>query len=277
MARAVGIHLVLATQRPSVDVITGVIKANIPGRIAFAVASQTDSRTILDQSGAEKLLGRGDMLFTSADVSKPKRMQGAFMSTEEVEAVVRHLKKKGAPDYNMAVTEITKAGTSFGPGSDNDELFEDAVEIVLTDKRASTSFLQRRLRVGYARAARIMDELEEAGVIGPGRGAKPREILVESWPPGQDLKEGMPTAQDDYDEAAADEPDYPEEDLEEEVDETEEWEEEEEIGEYEGEWEEGDDEEEEGEWEEEEEGRNDEEEDDDEIDDAWLEDDDDET
>ncbi|MDG1949643.1 MAG: DNA translocase FtsK, partial [bacterium] len=260
--------------RPSVDVITGVIKANIPGRIAFAVASQIDSRTILDQSGAEKLLGRGDMLFTSADVSKPKRMQGAFMSTDEVEAVVRHLKKKGAPDYNMAVTEITKAGTSFGTRSDNDELFEDAIDIVLTDKRASTSFLQRRLRVGYARAARIMDELEEAGVIGPGRGAKPREILVESWPPGQDLTEGMPTAQDDYDEAEAEEPDYPE-DEDGEDDETEAWEEEEEIGEEEDEGEdEGD--EEEGEWEEEDEERNDEEDDNDEIDDAWLEDDDDE-
>lgn len=275
MARAVGIHLVLATQRPSVDVITGVIKANIPGRIACAVASQTDSRTILDQSGAEKLLGRGDMLFTSADVSKPKRMQGAFISTDEVEAVVRHLKKKGAPDYNMAVTEITKAGTSFGSGGDNDELFEDAVNIVLTDKRASTSFLQRRLRVGYARAARIMDELEEAGVIGPGRGAKPREILIESWPPGSDLKEGMPTAQDDYDEAEEDFSDY--EDEEEEIeleDEEVELEDDEEIEEddvdeddveedEEGEWEEDDDEEDE---------RNDDEEDDDEIDDAWFED-----
>lgn len=281
MARAVGIHLVLATQRPSVDVITGVIKANIPGRIAFAVASQTDSRTILDQSGAEKLLGRGDMLFTSADVSKPKRMQGAFISTDEVEEVVRHLKKKGAPDYNMAVTEITKAGTSFGPGSDNDELFEDAVNIVLTDKRASTSFLQRRLRVGYARAARIMDELQEAGVIGPGRGAKPREILIESWPPGQDLKEGMPTAQDDYDEAEAEMPDYEEEEEEIEL-EDEEIELEDEEGEWEEEESDEDDEEPEGEedeeWEEEDdEERNDEEEEDDDIDDAWLDEDEEDT
>ncbi len=203
MARAVGIHLVLATQRPSVDVITGLIKANIPGRIAFAVASQTDSRTILDQSGAEKLLGRGDMLFTSADVSKPKRLQGAFISTDEVEEVVKFLRRRGEPDYNMAITEITKAGTVFDSSGDGDEMLEEAIQVVLESGKASTSYLQRRLRLGYARAARIIDMMEEVGVVGPGSGAKPREILVDSWPPGGDVTMGMPTAQDDYDEAYA--------------------------------------------------------------------------
>ncbi|KKW33246.1 MAG: Cell division FtsK/SpoIIIE [Candidatus Uhrbacteria bacterium GW2011_GWA2_52_8d] len=199
MARAVGIHLVLATQRPSVDVITGLIKANIPGRIAFAVASQTDSRTILDQSGAEKLLGRGDMLFTSAEVAKPKRLQGAYVSTDEIEKVVQYLRHRGEPDYNMAITEITKAGTVFDGTNDGDDMLEEAIQIVLESGKASTSFLQRRLRLGYARAARIIDMMEEAGVVGPGSGAKPREILVDSWPPGRNLVEGIPTAQDDYD------------------------------------------------------------------------------
>ncbi|NQV90403.1 DNA translocase FtsK 4TM domain-containing protein [Candidatus Uhrbacteria bacterium] len=218
MARAVGIHLVLATQRPSVDVITGLIKANIPGRIAFAVASQTDSRTILDQSGAEKLLGRGDMLFTSADVSKPKRLQGAFISTDEVEAVVNHLRRKGEPNYNMAVTEITKAGTVFDDMGDQDEMLEEAIQTVLESGKASTSYLQRRLRLGYARAARIIDMMEEAGVVGPGQGAKPREVLIDSWPPGGDPSEGMPTAQDDYDEAFKNKKRFEEEEEEEEED-----------------------------------------------------------
>lgn len=204
MARAVGIHLVLATQRPSVDVITGLIKANVPGRIAFAVASQTDSRTILDQSGAEKLLGRGDMLFTSADVAKPKRLQGAFISPDEIEEVVRYLRRRGEPDYNMAVTEITKAGTVFDSASGNgDGMLEEAIQVVLESGKASTSFLQRRLRLGYARAARIIDMMEDVGVVGPGSGAKPREILVDSWPPGRNVTQGIPTAQDDYDEAYA--------------------------------------------------------------------------
>ncbi|TAL49710.1 DNA translocase FtsK [Patescibacteria group bacterium] len=203
MARAVGIHLVLATQRPSVDVITGLIKANVPGRIAFAVASQTDSRTILDQSGAEKLLGRGDMLFTSADVSKPKRLQGAFISTDEVEEVVKFLRRRGEPDYNLAITEITKAGTVFDSSGDGDDMLEEAIQVVLESGKASTSYLQRRLRLGYARAARIIDMMEEVGVVGPGSGAKPREILVDSWPPGGNVTDGIPTAQDDYDEAYA--------------------------------------------------------------------------
>ncbi len=204
MARAVGIHLVLATQRPSVDVITGLIKANVPGRIAFAVASQTDSRTILDQSGAEKLLGRGDMLFTSAEVAKPKRLQGAFISTNEIERIVSFLRRRGEPDYNMAITEITKAGTVFDDDGDSDPVLEQAIAVVLESGKASTSYLQRRLRLGYARAARVMDLMEQAGVIGPGSGAKPREILVDEWPPGGNIKQAMPTAQDDLEEAYED-------------------------------------------------------------------------
>jgi len=201
MARAVGIHLVLATQRPSVDVITGLIKANIPGRIAFAVASQTDSRTILDQSGAEKLLGRGDMLFTCSEMSKPKRIQGAFVSSDEIERIVSFLRKKGEPDYNLAVTEITKAGTVFDNPEDSDPMLEECVRVVLQSGKASTSLLQRRLRIGYSRAARIMDLLEQGGVIGPPDGSRPREVLIDEWPPGGNIKEGMPTAQDEYDEA----------------------------------------------------------------------------
>ncbi len=201
MARAVGIHLVLATQRPSVDVITGIIKANVPGRIAFAVASQTDSRTILDMSGAEKLLGRGDMLFTCAELAKPKRIQGAYASSEEIERVVAFLRQKGEPDYNMAITEITKAGTVFNEAGSDEPLFDQGVELVINAGKASTSFLQRHLKIGYGRAARMIDLMEEAGVVGPGEGAKPREILVDSWPPGGNLKDAMPTADDDYIEA----------------------------------------------------------------------------
>lgn len=201
MARAVGIHLVLATQRPSVDVITGLIKANIPGRIAFAVASQTDSRTILDQSGAEKLLGRGDMLFTSAELTKPKRIQGAYLSPEEVSRVVSFLRKKGEPDYNLAITEITKAGTVFHDSENTDPLLEECVQVVIQSGKASTSLLQRRLRIGYSRAARIMDLLEQAGVIGPQDGSKPRDVLVNEWPPGGNIKEAMPIAHDNYEEA----------------------------------------------------------------------------
>lgn len=204
MSRAVGIHLVLATQRPSVDVITGTIKANIPARIAFSVASQTDSRTILDVSGAEKLLGRGDMLFWSAELSKPKRLQGPFVSEEEVGRIVDALKKEGVPDYNYAITETQKGATIFGPGGldgDGDALLEDAIKVVLESGKASTSLLQRRLRVGYGRAARLMDLMEENNVIGPGDGAKPREVLVSEWPPGGIVDEAMPTAQDDLDEA----------------------------------------------------------------------------
>ncbi len=183
MARAVGIHLIVATQRPSVDVITGLMKANIPARIAFSVASVTDSRTILDSPGAEKLLGRGDMLLQTAELSKPVRIQGAFVSEEELKKVAEHLKGDEEPVYDTAITEKTSAsnGNSGGgfDGSDGqDPLFDEAKSAILDAGKASASFLQRRLKVGYARAARLLDELEEAGIIGPGEGAKPREILV---------------------------------------------------------------------------------------------------
>ncbi len=180
MARAVGIHLVVATQRPSVDVITGLIKANIPTRIAFSVASSVDSRTILDTVGADKLLGNGDMLYLPQELSKPKRIQGAFVSENEVEKVTDFLKNKREPDY---VEEVTaKQGAVPGiPGSGDeadDDLYSDAKQVVIESGKASASLLQRRLRVGYARAARLIDLLEQNGVVGPGEGAKPREILM---------------------------------------------------------------------------------------------------
>jgi len=184
MSRAVGIHLLLATQRPSVDVITGLIKANIPARIAFAVASAIDSKTILDCSGAEKLLGRGDMLFSAAEMSKPKRLQGAFLNDEEISRVTDYLKShSGAAEYVEGVTERQKVSGVAGVGldgtyGDEDELFLQAKEIVVGMGRASTSLLQRRLRIGYGRAASILDSLEEAGIVGPSNGSKPREILI---------------------------------------------------------------------------------------------------
>lgn len=185
MARAVGIHLILATQRPSVDVITGLIKANITTRIAFSVPSLMDSRTILDTAGAEKLVGRGDMLYVSAELSKPKRLQGAFVSDEEIKRVVDYLAKEvGAPQFVEEVVTKPAAGslTSWDVGEgDDDALLEDAKREVVRAGKASASFLQRRLKVGYARAARLLDLLEEQGVIGPGDGAKPRDILVNSY------------------------------------------------------------------------------------------------
>jgi S-DNA-T family DNA segregation ATPase FtsK/SpoIIIE len=181
MARAVGIHLIVATQRPSVDVITGLMKANIPGRIAFSVASLIDSRTILDSAGAEKLLGRGDMLFQTAELGKPVRIQGAFISEDEMKDVVDYLRGDEEPEYDESIVSQQKGGTINlfgGPTDDQDSLFEDAKKEVITSGKASTSFLQRRLKIGYSRAARLIDELEEAGVIGAGSGAKPREILM---------------------------------------------------------------------------------------------------
>lgn len=184
MARAVGIHLVLATQRPSVDVITGLIKANMPARIAFSVASGIDSRTILDSLGAEKLLGRGDMLFTTAEISKPRRLQGAFVSDNEIKRIVNYIKdRSGEPQYIEAVTDRQKvkgiAGVGLDGGdADSDELLEEAKELIINSGKASASYLQRRLSVGYARAARLLDLLEEAGIISQGNGSKPREILI---------------------------------------------------------------------------------------------------
>ena len=183
MARAVGIHLVLATQRPSVDVITGLLKANIPGRIAFSVASAIDSRTILDTFGAEKLVGRGDMLFSSAEVSKPKRVQGPYVSEHEVKRIVSFLADEmGEPAFVEEVTEKQQTPTAFGGGEDGDgdgdELFAEAKEIVVKAQKASTSYLQRKLRIGYARAARLMDLLEDAGVVGSADGSRAREVLI---------------------------------------------------------------------------------------------------
>lgn len=181
MARAVGIHLIVATQRPSVDVITGLMKANIPARIAFSVASLTDSRTILDAPGAEKLMGRGDMLFQTAELSKPVRIQGAFITEEELRSVVNYLKGDEKPVYDESITQKQSGGTMNmfgGPNDDQDPLFPEAKKLIIEDGKASASYLQRRLRVGYARAARILDELEEAGVIGPANGSKPREVLI---------------------------------------------------------------------------------------------------
>ena len=183
MARAVGIHLILATQRPSVDVITGLIKANVPARVAFAVASQTDSRTILDTSGAEKLLGRGDMLFTSPEISKPKRLQGSYVTDDEINRIVNYLKNEyEAPDYDSSVTEKQK-GTgivSFGDNSNADPLIPEAKEVLLQAGKGSASLLQRRLKVGYARAARLLDLLEAEGFVGPADGAKPRDVLAKN-------------------------------------------------------------------------------------------------
>jgi S-DNA-T family DNA segregation ATPase FtsK/SpoIIIE len=176
-ARAAGIHLIIATQRPSVDVITGLIKANIPSRIAFGVSSQVDSRTILDMAGAEKLLGRGDMLFLPVGASKPIRVQGAFLSDQEVEAVVQFWKAQGEAQYREEmvpeVEEQAEAGEQF-----EDELYDQAVQIVLEAKQASVSLLQRRMRVGYTRAARLIDAMEAKGVVGPYEGSKPREVLM---------------------------------------------------------------------------------------------------
>ncbi|QKS71379.1 DNA translocase FtsK [Paenalkalicoccus suaedae] len=176
MARAAGIHLIIATQRPSVDVITGVIKANIPSRIAFGVSSSTDSRTILDGSGAEKLLGKGDMLFLPVGASKPTRIQGAFLSDSEVEKVVRHCIEQQKAQYATEMMPSDKPEQELSEVSD--ELYDDAVTLVTEMQTASVSMLQRRFRVGYARAARLIDEMEQRGVVGPYEGSKPREVLV---------------------------------------------------------------------------------------------------
>jgi S-DNA-T family DNA segregation ATPase FtsK/SpoIIIE len=187
MARATGIHLIVSTQRPSVDVITGLIKANIPCRIAFNVTSMIDSRVIIDSPGAEKLLGRGDMLYIPPDQSKPSRIQGAFVSEKEISRLVEFFKAKGiAVQYTEEVTSmplmIKSSGSVATPGSGplagKDPSLEEAIRIVCQNDRASASLLQRKLSVGYARAARIIDQLQELGIVGPGEGSKPRDVLV---------------------------------------------------------------------------------------------------
>ena len=179
MARAAGMHLIIATQRPSVDVITGVIKANIPSRLAFAVSSGIDSRTILDMVGAEKLLGKGDMLFYPSGQSKPSRLQGAFVTDQEVEAIVDFLKKSSKPNYTQeTIDQITAAGKVGGAAEDSDEFFSQAVDLILEKEKASVSMLQRQFRIGYNRAARLMDDLEKQGIVGPEEGSKPRKVLI---------------------------------------------------------------------------------------------------
>jgi DNA segregation ATPase FtsK/SpoIIIE, S-DNA-T family len=187
-ARAAGIHLVLATQRPSVDVITGLIKANVPARIAFTVASQVDSRTIIDQMGAEKLLGMGDMLMLTSDMPKPRRVQASFISDEETEKITKQIRDQRLPDYDNDIisqpvqlgkgSNVVEAGGAGG--SADEDMFREAVRCVIEGKKASTSLLQRRLRIGYGRAARLIEEMEEQGIVGPPDGSRPREVLVSS-------------------------------------------------------------------------------------------------
>jgi S-DNA-T family DNA segregation ATPase FtsK/SpoIIIE len=178
MARAVGIHLVVATQRPSVDVVTGVIKANIPSRLAFSVASQQDSRVILDQGGADKLIGHGDMLFLHANSSKARRIQGAWVNEKEISAVVAHARRQSEPVYIEGVTVEDVQAASGGAVGGSDELLEEALQLVVRSQLGSTSMLQRKLQVGFARAGRLMDLLEQRGVVGPGHGSKPRDVLM---------------------------------------------------------------------------------------------------
>ena len=191
MARAVGIHLIVATQRPSMEVITGLMKANIPARIAFSVPSLIDSRTILDCTGAEKLLGRGDMLYLTAELSKPKRLQGAFVSEEEMQRVINHLKGDEPPVYDESIISRNNNAISGtinmfgGANSDYDPLFDEAKKVVMESGKASASLLQRRMKIGYARAASLLDEMEEAGIVGPADGAKPRELFTEHMRPSE--------------------------------------------------------------------------------------------
>jgi DNA segregation ATPase FtsK/SpoIIIE, S-DNA-T family len=198
MARAVGLHLVLATQRPSVDVITGLIKANFPSRIAFRVSSKVDSRTIIDSNGAEQLLGRGDMLFLPPGTSRLIRVHGAYLDESEVSRVVAHVKQQSRPVYDESITlSEEEAGGEGGAAGERDELFEDALRICVEMKRASTSVLQRRLRIGYGRAAAILDAMEREGFIGQADGSRPRPVLgrayetISHW---DDLKADDPDA-----------------------------------------------------------------------------------
>ena len=197
MGRAAGMHLIIATQRPSADVITGLMKANIPSRIAFSVASAMESRIILDTQGAEKLVGKGDMLFAPIGIGKPLRVQGCFVTDSEVEAVAGYVKEHYVADYNQQVIqEIEQKAQQTGkvkggsgdlePTDDElagDEMLPAAVDVILETGQASVSMLQRRLKLGYARAARIVDEMEEKGIVGPFQGSKPRDILItkEQW------------------------------------------------------------------------------------------------
>jgi S-DNA-T family DNA segregation ATPase FtsK/SpoIIIE len=179
MARAAGIHLIVATQRPSVDILTGTIKVNFPSRISFQVSSKVDSRTILDTIGAERLLGRGDMLFLPPGSSKLQRIHGAFLSEEETARVVEFIKHQMTPSYDETILLSAKAEEAEGEDDDDfDELYDQAVALVAETGQASISMLQRRLRVGYNRAARMIEKMEEQGVVGPSDGVKPRNVLI---------------------------------------------------------------------------------------------------
>jgi len=196
LSRAVGIHLVLATQRPSVDVITGVIKANFPARISFKVASKVDSRTVLDMNGADKLLGRGDLLFLQPGQAKPIRAQSSYVKDTEIENVLQFIRKQAEPVYDESILKQQEQ-SQLGAITEKDELYETAAKLIIETGQASVSILQRRLRLGYTRAARLIDMMQDEGLVGPYRGSKPREILVdrEQWLK-DDMKKGQVVEQD---------------------------------------------------------------------------------
>jgi S-DNA-T family DNA segregation ATPase FtsK/SpoIIIE len=199
MARAAGIHCIVATQRPSVDVITGVIKANIPARIAFQVAAKVDSRTILDAMGADKLLGKGDMLYLPPGSAKLIRVQGALITDGELQRVVEFISRQGKPSYEVEIHQQLQQSADDlddenGGSGEDEELIQQCIEIIRTEQKASVSLMQRRLRLGYTRAARIMDELEQRGIVGPNKGAEPRDILIDLDGAGAD---GIPPPEGD--------------------------------------------------------------------------------